>query len=365
MTRLAVVAAGMLVGVVLVGGGCPTNSIGGSTVTPAGAWQLTSGDVLSSLVDFPPLTYLLFNADGTGEVYTKDSATGTLSSRSLTFSQSGKSLTVDIGGEVAVVSFSLPNATSLQLTDDTGAQSLFKQVAAVPPEAQCKSFQVGSRFDLSVLPVTGYTSGLGFDGTMLWFSQANTDSVYPVNPTTGVLGTPVTLSASQFDNLQTMQGADFWLLCDCGNDSTTNRRTNMDVSVSTVDTNTFADPVSIEAMAYDNGNNVLWLDGSRLLDRQGWLLEVNSNATPPTLLQNAAFDVSLRSLTWDGTHLWALTYTRSGVIIEVDVTTFQAVATYNSPDLTVEWAGIASVGPDLFLTGVTADNKGVLQKVTP
>jgi hypothetical protein len=88
------------------------------------------------------------------------------------------------------------------------------------------------------------------------------------------------------------------------------------------------------------------------------------------LLDFHDFDVAFRSMTWDGSHMWAVMETQN--VVEIDMTTFQAVATYDTPDVDVEWIGIASApasvggGNSLYLIGRdTISGDGVLKEVQP
>ncbi len=95
-------------------------------------------------------------------------------------------------------------------------------------------------------------------------------------------------------------------------------------------------------------------------------LSVNSNAEPDLLLGISVFGVSLNGMTWDGTNMWALAGSGlSTAIVQIDMTTFSALATYGTPDSAVDWQGIAAVGGNLFLIGRENANQGVLMEVTP
>ena len=59
-------------------------------------------------------------------------------------------------------------------------------------------------------------------------------------------------------------------------------------------------------------------------------------------------------------------------VVEIDMTTFQAVATYDTPDVTVEWIGLAIApssvggGNSIFLIGSDhATGDGVLKELKP
>ena len=144
------------------------------------------------------------------------------------------------------------------------------------------------------------------------------------------------------------------------------RRTALDVSVDTVDTDTdLSHEISIRGIAYDNSGNFLWLHGYSYDTNKRTLLKVNSNAEPDVLISAVDLDISIRSMSWEGTHLWALTSTYPPVIVRIDPTTAQSTATYIVPDRTVNWYGIASTGSQIFLLGSDSSNKGIIISITP
>jgi hypothetical protein len=167
------------------------------------------------------------------------------------------------------------------------------------------------------------------------------------------------------------QGTDFWTHCRCGGSQDAQRRTQADAAVDLVDSEVdLLEQISVRAIAWDPAASVLWLHGHGREDSVARFLKVDSNSEPDVLLDVADFDVSFRSMAWDGTHMWAVTDAQN--IVRIDLWTFQAVATYDSPDVTVEWIGIASApasaggGNSLYLIGRdTISGLGVLTEVQP
>jgi hypothetical protein len=164
-----------------------------------------------------------------------------------------------------------------------------------------------------------------------------------------------------------MQGADFWTHCGCGDSREAQRRTQAGALVDSVDTAADLNAqIIIRAIAYDDAGNVLWLHGSGRNDNVGRFLKVSSNAEPDVLLQQADFPAFLESMTWDGTNVWAIAgFTNDEVIAQIDVTTFKAVDTFENPDPSIQWYGIAAVNGNLFLIGENDANEGVLAEVAP
>jgi hypothetical protein len=336
---------------------------GGGGLT--GIWQRSSGSLFADQTSSQP-EFLVLNADGTGNLNLREPNTGVLTCGGLFHSTSEAALVLDLsqfGFGTPVLLTSQPDGSTLALREVGGDSATFTRAAAAG--AQCSAFTVNARFDgLSVVP-DGF-SGLAFDGASLWYEEDNTGMVFPIDPATGVLGTPVDLgSSSQFTHVHAMQGTDFWAHCGCGGSQDAQRRTMAGATVDSVDTETdLADRIGIRGIAYDGVGNVLFLHGRSANTGVQRLLRVNSNAEPDVLLGAVDFPVPLRSMTWDGANLWAIVSFSPPVVIRVDVNTATATATYAVPDATVEWQGIAAVGSHLFLVGRKSD-KGVLINVSP
>jgi hypothetical protein len=336
---------------------------------PTGIWQYVSGPIFSGVLDSQP-QYFVFNQDGTATLYFQHTGTGVLTCMDALHALVDDSTMILDVGRVFIFSgqqillYNRPNANTLELVDITGETSTFTLQTAVPAAFQCRSLTVVQTFGgLAVFPSN--SSGLVYDGTDLWFTEDNGD-IYPVNPGTGVVGATVTLSG-QYDQVNAMQGGDFWLHCGCGGSEEAQRRTNpAGVVVDQVNTDTdLGQRINIDAMAYDSSANVLWLQGRDAANVRRFL-SVNSNAEPDLLLGSSVFDVSLNGMTWDGTNMWALAdFGPSAAIVQIDMTTFSAVATYETPDSAVDWRGIAAVGGNLFLIGRDNANQGVLMEVSP
>jgi hypothetical protein len=155
--------------------------------------------------------------------------------------------------------------------------------------------------------------------------------------------------------------------CGCGGSEEAQRRSPADVEVDEVDTETdLGAELSIRGIAYDEVGNVLWLHGFLRDQVVRAFLRVNSDAEPDILISTDTFDTFISALTWDGTNLWALVGSgQNALIVQIDVGTIKAIATYRNPDPTVEWRGIAAVNGNLFLLGEAGGNEGVLYEVTP
>lgn len=354
----------------------------GDACDTVGIWQFQSGPIFSVAAGVQA-QFLVLNSDGTGTLFLQHESTGVLSCGDLLHATiNGSSLFLDtsaISSEsegdgnahpFQLLLFHRPDADTLELTDNEGNPSVFTRQAAVPDNLQCNRLTTVQTFaGLGVTP--DFFSGLAFDGTSLWYEEEGTGMVFPINPGTGALGAPIDLgSFSQFSHVHAMQGADFWTHCGCGGSQEADRRDMAGNDVDMVDTQNLDvgnEQISVRGIAYDNSNNVLWLHGFSFNDSVRRFLKINSEGVEPdVLLQKADFNVDFQSMTWDGTHLWAIARIADPqVIIKIDVSTFKAVATYLTPDPLVEWRGIAAVGSSIFLVGNDLDNLGVLAEVTP
>src|SRR5262245_7383024 len=350
---------------------------GGSSLTAA--WRWVSGPAFAgppfSDQDFEgTLRFLVLNDDGTLELLSQDEGSDTLFCNHGVYSTTHDGLVLEIRREFSSVTILFlrdqPDGQTLVLTDVTGEESVFDREAAVPASLECLTLNVQTvHSGYSAVPT--FFTGLAFDGTFLWFTDENEEDVFPIDPMTGALGVPVQLVASQFQMVHACQGTDFWTHCRCGGSQEAQRRTQADVFVDQVDTeNDLLNEISVRGIAYDAVGNVLWLHGFGRDDRIARFLQVDSNAEPDVLLSSDDFNVDLLSIAWDGTNMWGITSIQN--IVRIDVGTFKATATYETPDVNVEWRGIASapassgIGTSLYLIGRdTVTGEGVLAEVQP
>jgi len=81
--------------------------------------------------------------------------------------------------------FATLDGDSLTLKDSSGKKATFVRVSAVPDDAKCPSVDFAGgpmHISLDVAPSSNLTS----DGSQLWVARAG--DVYPVDPTSGALG---------------------------------------------------------------------------------------------------------------------------------------------------------------------------------
>jgi hypothetical protein len=336
----------------------------------AGIWHYTTGgssgdSILAGETDSKP-EFITLNADGTGRLNLVDPDTGVLTCGRFAYSR-GTGLSVDLSqfsfSGTAVWQGQVEGDT-LSLSDAAGNTSTFERAAEVAPEFECKTFTENARFE--GLPEPESFSGLAFDGTSLWYEEENTEMIQQVDPASGALGTPVDLSSSQFSHVHAMQAGDFWAHCGCGGSQEAQRRTMADVFVDEVDTeNDLGEEISVRGIAYDPAGARLWLQGSmREGARSGVLLEVDSDAEPDVLISTKELDVSLRSMTFDGTNFWGVSGSGGSQVVIQFNPNAQVLATYESPDNNINWIGIAAVAGQLYIVGESTGS-GVIIAVTP
>jgi hypothetical protein len=344
----------------------------------AGAWRHVSGPAFSgpssSDTDFEgTLRFLSLEEGGLASLHLEDTASGTLFCHRGVYATTEDGIVMEFRREFETVTMVFlrdqPDGQTLELVDAGGETSVFDREAAVPAEFRCLPLTVRStRAGLDAVPT--FFTGLAFDGANLWFMDENETDLFPIDPVTGVLGAPLPFDNSQFQMPHACQGTDFWTHCRCGGSQEAQRRTQADAEVDTVDTEVdLAEEISVRAIAYDPVAAALWLHGFGD-DNVARFLKVDSDAEPDLLLQTDDFNVSLRSMAWDGTHMWAITDVQN--IVQIDLATFTAVATYDSPDVTADFIGIASApasfggGNSLYLIGRdTISGDGVLVEVQP
>lgn|GEM_PF-807663 len=341
----------------------------GDACEPIGIWQKTGGDAFSNLTDFS-LQFLTFNTDGTALLTFQKTGTGVLRCNQAFFATiDASSLIIEAPGltdSTRLLHYQLTDANSLTLTDSRGASSTLTRVTEVPVEFQCQTLTILRTFE-NLLDPDGFT-GLAYDGTLLWYEEEDNRLIHPFDPATGTFGPPVLLDNSQFSHVHAMQGADFWAHCGCGNGEDVQRRTQADVLVDTVNTNTdLGNQISVRGIAFDSTANVLWLHGFSFNDRVNRFLRVNAEVEPDVLLEAVDFDVILTSIAFDGTNLWGILGFGPGQeIVQIDPATFQAIATFESPNPQVSWRGIAATGTGtLFLLGETDSGQGIIIEVSP
>lgn len=369
MKRLITVASA--VALTLVFAGCPgqdndpnanqnasTNSNDNSSTPllyPA-AWQRTSGSLFSSSKS--ELAYLVFNADNSLEMYHRDPGVGFISCSGGLFEQSAAIVTLSFPGpesRLELLAYELPDANTLNLRDIAGAVTVFTRVT-LPADAVCLELNVLNTY--TGLPRPSNWSGLASDNNLLWYT--NIDGLVQRVSLEGAPGPAADLT---FNIVHAYQAHALWLLSTAvANAHVAQRRNGFDVLQDEVDTDVLGAPMSLDCLAYDDANHVLWLCGAVVGSDGHQVLRVNSDAEPDVLLDVRALDANAGSMAWDGATLW-LMIGDDDSIIQVDPVTLAPLHTYTAPS-DVDWVALAWVENSLYLLGAGAGG-GVLIQTQP
>jgi hypothetical protein len=330
---------------------------------PSGIWSFDSGTIFDAS-GLDPL-FLVLDADGTGRLNASGGDGGVITCASLAYSVGVNSTLV-----LELPSFSELSATrvhpytlgasTLELRDAAGRSGSFTRADAVDPAAECGTLTQTALF--TGLPEPEFFSGLAYDGANLRYEEAETAKVFPVDPGTGAVGTPLALGNTQFTHVHAMQAGDFWTHCGCGGSEEAGRVTALDALVDEVETDgELGDEIGVRAIAYDPAGGVLWLHGSNDAG-QGRLLAVDASGEPDLLVTDFDLDAFLTGLAFDGTSLWGLNFSGQS-LVRIDPATGTATGNFRIPNTSATWTGVAVVGSELVLLGGTG-SEGVILKVT-
>jgi hypothetical protein len=169
-------------------------SIGGGD--PTGIWEFQSGTLFDVTGQDP--RFLVLNGDGSGRLHLSGGDGGVITCGSFSYARGANAaLTMDLESigylGTRVYPFALDGTAGLDLTDAGGRAASFTRATAVDPAADCGTLVQTGLF--TGLPLPEFFSGLAFDGTSLWYEEQNTRQVFPVDPTTGLVGTPIRILA--------------------------------------------------------------------------------------------------------------------------------------------------------------------------
>jgi hypothetical protein len=330
---------------------------------PSGIWAFDSGTLFAGS-GLEPL-FLVLDQDGTGRLNAGGGDGGVITCASLAYSVGVNStLVMELPsfGEFSatrVHPYTLA-ASTLELRDASGRSGSFTRADAVDPAAECGTLSQTALF--TGLPEPEDFSGLAFDGVSLHYEEENTGNVFPVDPATGVAGTPILLDSSQFTHVHAVQDGDFWTHCGCGGSPEAGRVTAADVLVDEVQTDTeLGDEISVRGIAFDPAGGVLWLHGTNDAG-QGRLLKVDASGEPDLLVTAFDLDAFFSGLAFDGTSLWGLNAPGQS-LVRIDPATGVATGNFRIPNTSADWTGVAAVDSELVLLG-SSGSEGVILKVS-
>jgi hypothetical protein len=361
----ALIAVANIAALTFVLVGCPSqnsntngndNNSTASALYPA-AWQRSSGTLFTSSKS--ELAYLVFNADHTFELHHRDPGVGYINCSGGLFQQGGALVTLNFPGPeswVVLLAYELPDADTLNLTDVDGEVTVLTRVT-LPAAAECVELNVLNTY--TGLPRPSNWSGLAYGGSLLWYT--NGDGLVQRVGLSGAVGPAGHLS---FNLVQGYQADALWLLSSAAPDRQRSEcRNGFDELQDQVDTAVLGAPTSLDCLAYDEVNHVLWMLGSAAGGEGRQMLRVNSDADPNVLLDVRPFDALSRSVAWHGASLWLL-LGEDDSVVQVEPTTLAPLRTYTPPS-DVEWVALAWVGDFLYLLGTDSGGDGVLIQTQP
>lgn len=339
---------------------CSGNGGGGGDDRPslAGTWQYVSGPPLleqdSSFAGGggpanARIEYLELAADGSGVAHAGASG-GQIGCGNLLFGVIDENLVrIDVPDAVIHRTFRYTlDQESLTLVDENGGATVFAAADAVPAASQCSTPLASSSTPLAGDP-SGNTS-LVSDGTNLYYYT----NAGVVSLTIATLATNATITTlGSYPIPVTMQGADFWGRCNCG-DNMTQRRTTAGTLVDSIDTATdLSHPIGIGAGAFDGTD--LWLTGYNSASNGFELLRVDSAAEPDLLEAVVPLGFYSRGLSYDGTSFWTTTSFLGPMLVTIDPLTGAMTRAVELPAHHY-FIGVVVIGQDAYVLGYDTAN---------
>lgn len=340
----------------------------------AGIWKMTSGNSFS-LLNVDDLQYMQFNEDGTVLVVYQNEFNILANKHFLYAVVNENTVAMDFGSMegMHILSnlfiYDRPDISTLSLTDHLQNTIILTSETQIPSSLFYEEFSDQKEYtDLEIEP--DYDTNVVYDGTYLWYEEYNTSTLYPFDPSSGMIVSASAIdmgAAGQYTHIQDYQSGDFWTHCRCGDNDEASRRDVTGSEIDIVDTtNDLGSGIGIDAIAWDGSN--LWINGYSSDESKSLLHMVDSDVEPDSLV--ATYDsTSLLALSKNGSDFWALSNYEGTVIIkfELDSTEISMISTYEVPDNEIEWRGITSVNSYIYLLGEDwhAENSGVIVRLTP
>jgi hypothetical protein len=342
----------------------------------AGVWRLSDGDSVHGF-DTEDLKYLQFNSDGTG-MLVYEHEFGLLANPEFLYAVINEdTISIDFPWNTMVMfsanlyMYTRSDSGALEVSDAHGNTLRFTSESAIPDSMIMEEVEGFTDYpDLEIEPDS--PSGLVYDGTLLWFEEDYTRTVYPFDPVRGTLDSDPSAGrelsfAGQYTHIKSYQGASFWTTCHCGANEEAARVNEMNGSeIDRIDTDgDLGDPMSVSALAWDGTH--LWVEGRRDADNKNSLYKVDANAEPDLLI--AIYEsINLNALAFDGTDFWGLSFYHGSKLVRFELTAsrISVLASYEIPDSTINWNGLEVVGNDIFLLGddYTSPKPGIIRKVS-
>ncbi len=334
--------------------------------TIIGDWLVSEGSLFPPGVGIPIETpAMILRDDGTGIVVARDPKSGIENCLEVLYAILNDRLVLDYGASAIplgrVFTFELSDANSLTAFDQDGRLAILDRlVDGLPPE-RCQSVTELSR--KVGLPKPAGFGELEFDGTNLYYASDEFPDPYElrsINAQTGELNPSLNI----FPPFATaIMNGGFWTHCACGGSQDATLRTPA-MTVDTVVTTQLGHDVSAYYMAADEANGIVWIAGPSNGPNYK-LLKVDVASEPDVLLKASELDTPVQSLTYDGTHLWALQGFIRSVIVRLDADSGEILEVWQVPDTSLFWSSIAFHDGRMFLLGADSSENGVIIEVDP
>jgi hypothetical protein len=338
--------------------GGPDGDGGGTAAAYTGIWEVTGGSLFAS--SGQEVRFLELDADGTGQLYARQEASGVLAcGLTAIHAQLGSNvISIDLLG-LRSYRFEMPDDDTLILSDANEVTLEMTRTSAVPDGDRCVVVE-GDLVELEEGVVPDYWSGLAVkDDTTLWFAGQDGE-IQQVNPADGTAGPP--LAHDGYRYIQTAVDGDFWAHCACGDIRDMHLYTpGNPTPIEMIDTAEL-EQIGVYGVAWDG--TTLWVGGYKYDSGTGGFLHIGGSPGARTVLGSFDFNPAPKSIAARGEELWALVSNYSSALVQIDLETEKAMATYQLP-IGVYWTGLTSDGTGLYLSGQRNDGTGVLFHLTP
>jgi len=332
-----------------------------------GVWEAQSGELFPfNDGDGPPTVLFALASDGAAEIIQRSPETGILHCfPGLYTFPSADAVILEIG-EPKLLRTSIDANGLLTVVDGVGHTGVFRRRDALPADGQCRELRLLET--ITDLPTPDFNGGAAFDGTSLWYNDDENDlaevdpdivQVYPVFDRANISSKKV----------HAAQGEQYWLICNCANGPLAVRQTQSGAVVDELSATQLGLPegkFATLALAVDADAEVLWLAVDEVLPEEdgGSILTVDIGVEPFALIDQKSFPDNFKSMVFDGADLWGLT-TLGDRVVQLDIRTLTAKATFLAPDADVEWEMITADRDRLMLIGEGDNRRGVLAFAIP
>lgn len=232
---------------------------------------------------------------------------------------------------------------TIAVTDETGTVQTFERVGEVEAAATCGAVTIEADHVFELDP-PGFAN-IVFDGTDVLHPVAD-GSVIPVDVDAGTTDAPLDYG-STYEHLVTMQGADGWGHCACGNSGEIVRTSAGGATVDEIDVDGLAD-IGVDSGAWSGTK--LFVEGYSYAQAKHLLAVIDSEAEPDTLDAVHEIFVSVQHMTFHGGELLGVS---GNAIAAIDPVTGMATQTWALPPELggTWWRGIASDGTSVYVQG--------------